>query len=223
MSVHNEHDIENDGKPKPADNARANLRLAYGLLGFVGIMVGMAYAAVPLYSIFCQVTGYGGTTQAANAAPSAAITREMTVRFDANVSSGLNWSFRPETKPVTLKVGETGEASYLVVNTGSFSSAGTATFNVTPQAAGAYFNKLECFCFTQQTVNAGETSHMPVIFFIDPDIDKNPDLKSIDTITLSYTFFPLEKEPADKAANLNGNTATSGKTLTRFGGGADNG
>ena len=218
-----EPDAKFNDTPKPADNARANLRLAYGLMAFVGVMVGMAYAAVPLYSLFCQVTGYGGTTRAASAAPAQAIAREMTVRFDANVSGGLSWRFLPETRPVTLKVGETGEASYQVVNMGQQASAGTATFNVTPQAAGAYFNKLECFCFTEQTVKAGETSHMPVIFFIDPDIDKDPNLKFIDTITLSYTFFPLEKEPADKAANLDGTTATSDKTLKRFGGGADNG
>nr|WP_321462558.1 cytochrome c oxidase assembly protein [uncultured Cohaesibacter sp.] len=211
-----------DNKTKPADNARANLRLAYGLVAFVGVMVGMAYAAVPLYSLFCQVTGYGGTTRAATAAPATTITREMTVRFDANISGGLSWSFRPETKPVTLKVGETGEASYVVMNMGQAASAGTATFNVTPQAAGAYFNKLECFCFTEQTVEAGATSHMPVIFFIDPDIDKDPDLRFIDTITLSYTFFPLEKKPVDKAAKVDRGTATSDKTLTRSGG-ANNG
>nr|WP_321458231.1 cytochrome c oxidase assembly protein [uncultured Cohaesibacter sp.] len=216
-------ETKNDDKPKPADNARANLRLAYGLVAFVGVMVGMAYAAVPLYSLFCQVTGYGGTTKSASAAPSEAIARKMTVRFDANVSGGLNWTFRPETKPVTLKVGETGEASYQVVNTGLASSAGTATFNVTPQAAGAYFNKLECFCFTEQTVAAGETSHMPVIFFIDPEIDNDPDLRFIDTITLSYTFFPLEKEPKETAIKIDRNSATRDKTLKRFGGGADNG
>nr|WP_319390271.1 cytochrome c oxidase assembly protein [uncultured Cohaesibacter sp.] len=217
-----EQNTTEKGETRPVDNARANLRLAYGLLGFVGVMVGMAYAAVPLYSLFCQVTGYGGTTRAATAAPAAPIDRKMTVRFDANVSGGLSWTFRPETKPVTLKVGETGEAFYKVVNLGQHASAGTATFNVTPQAAGAYFNKLECFCFTEQTVKAGETSHMPVIFFIDPDIDKDPDLRFIDTITLSYTFFPLEKEPADKAAKVGGSPAPTDRTSPHLGG-ADNG
>ncbi len=175
------------------DPSNANRRLAYGLVVFVGCMVGgLAYAAVPLYQLFCQVTGYGGTTQAADVAPVDVIDRNVTIRFDANVSTGLNWDFKPSNAPpITLKIGETGgQASYQVVNFGSAPSTGTATFNVTPQAAGIYFNKLECFCFTEQTVKSGETVDMPVIFFVDPDIDEDPNMASIDTITLSYTFFP---------------------------------
>ena len=178
------------------DPGNANRRLAIGLMVFVGCMVGMAYAAVPLYSLFCRVTGYGGTTQAATTAPDVAIERMVTVRFDANVSGGLHWDFKPVSKPITLKVGETAEATYEVVNLGKASSSGTATFNVTPQAAGIYFNKLDCFCFTQQTVEAGQSVTMPVVFFVDPDIDEDPNLASIETITLSYTFFPLEEESA---------------------------
>ena len=175
---------------------RANRRLAFGLVVFVGCMVGMAYAAVPLYDLFCRVTGYGGTTQTAETASETVIERKMTVRFDANVAGGLDWDFKAVDKPVTLNVGETAEIAYQVVNLASVPTSGTSTFNVTPAAAGIYFNKLECFCFTQQTVEAGGTVHMPVIFFVDPDIDKDPQMASIDTITLSYTFFPDGEETA---------------------------
>ncbi|SNY92038.1 cytochrome c oxidase assembly protein subunit 11 [Cohaesibacter sp. ES.047] len=178
------------------DPSSANRRLAIGLLVFVGCMVGMAYAAVPLYQLFCQVTGYGGTTQAADTAPAGLIDRKITVRFDANVSGGLNWNFKPIDRPVTMKIGQTAQIAYEVVNKGKIATSGTSTFNVTPQAAGIYFNKLECFCFTEQTVQAGEHVTMPVVFFVDPDIDLDPNLKSIDTITLSYTFFPDEKANA---------------------------
>lgn len=187
-----------DKKPetKGPDKSSANRRLAYGLAIFVGCMVGMAYAAVPLYQLFCQVTGYGGTTQKAEAEASQTIERMITVRFDANVSGGLNWDFKPMDKPVTLHVGETAQVAYKVVNQSTVPTSGTSTFNVTPAAAGIYFNKLECFCFTQQTVEAGGTVEMPVVFFVDPDIDKDPQMASIKTITLSYTFFPDEKETA---------------------------
>lgn len=184
---------------KTKDVGKANRRLAYGLVVFVGCMVGMAYAAVPLYDLFCRVTGYGGTTQTAEASSQTVIDRKVTVRFDANVAGGLNWDFKPVNKPITLKVGETAEAAYQVVNLASVPTSGTSTFNVTPAAAGIYFNKLECFCFTQQTVEAGEAVNMPVIFFVDPDIDKDPQMASIDTITLSYTFFPDEEETASLA------------------------
>ena len=179
---------------EPGKQSNANRRLAISLALFVSTMVGVAYAAVPLYTLFCQVTGFGGTTQQAEAAPQKVIDRKVTVRFDANVANGLEWRFKPVSKPVIINVGETAEASYEVVNLGTAPSAGTATFNVTPQAAGVYFNKLDCFCFTEQTVKAGETIRMPVVFFVDPDIDSDPNLASIDTITLSYTFFPQDAQ-----------------------------
>ncbi|MCV6547832.1 MAG: cytochrome c oxidase assembly protein [Cohaesibacter sp.] len=175
---------------------RSNRTMAIGLAVFVSCMVGVAYAAVPLYELFCRVTGYGGTTQQASSSPNSVIERTMTVRFDANIGNGLNWDFKPLTKPITLKLGETAEASYQVVNLGKAPTAGTATFNVTPLAAGIYFNKLDCFCFTYQEVEAGQSVNMPVVFFVDPDIDKDPNMESIDTITLSYTFFPKEREEA---------------------------
>ena len=156
-------------------------------------MLGMSYAAVPLYQIFCQVTGYGGTTQRAVAESENVLDRRITIRFDANVSNELDWDFAPKSRSVTVKLGETGQAVYVAKNIAQDASFGTATFNVTPQAAGVYFNKLECFCFTEQELKAGESMDMPVVFFVDPDIVNDPLLKDIGTITLSYTFFADEQ------------------------------
>ncbi len=191
-------------KERAARQSRTNRTVALSLLLFVSCMVGVAYAAVPLYDLFCRVTGYGGTTQTAETSPVQVIDRKMTIRFDANVAGGLDWDFKPVTRPVTIKVGQTAEADYEVINLGKAPSAGTATFNVTPQAAGIYFNKLDCFCFTEQVVKAGESLKMPVVFFVDPDIDQDPNMAFIDTITLSYTFFPKEQEAASLAPKANG-------------------
>ncbi|PCJ88814.1 MAG: cytochrome c oxidase assembly protein [Hyphomicrobiales bacterium] len=158
---------------------------------FLSSMLGMAYAAVPLYKLFCQVTGYGGTTRVAEVGSDIILDREITIRFDANVAGGLPWEFKPVTRKLTMKIGELGEASYSFTNLGSTHTTGTSTFNVTPQSVGAYFNKLECFCFTEQPLSAGEKVEMPVVFFIDPAIADDPNLDSIKTITLSYTFFPV--------------------------------
>lgn len=153
-------------------------------------MLGMSYAAVPLYKIFCQVTGYAGTTQRADDTTGTILDRQITVRFDANVSMSLGWEFKPEVRAIKLKIGEKGTANYLAKNLSSETSFGTATFNVSPQQAGAYFNKIECFCFTEQKLKSGESQVMPVIFFVDPDIVNDPLLKNVKTITLSYTFYP---------------------------------
>lgn len=163
----------------------------------VASMVGLSYAAVPLYRIFCQVTGYGGTTQIATESPQTVLERTITVRFDANVSRDMDWSFRPAQRSIELKVGETALAFYRAVSESSSDTMGTATFNVTPLAAGQYFNKVECFCFTEQKLTAGQTVDMPVTFFIDPEIDNDPDLEKLTTITLSYTFYPMEPDEDD--------------------------
>ena len=155
-------------------------------------MLGMAYAAVPLYEIFCQVTGYAGTTQRADATTGVVLDRTMTVRFDSNISNELDWDFAPKQRQVTLKVGDQAQAVYTAKNIGSETSFGTATFNVSPGAAGVYFNKIECFCFTEQKLTAGQSVDMPVMFFIDPEIVNDPLMKKINTITLSYTFYPEE-------------------------------
>ncbi|CDP51607.1 cytochrome c oxidase assembly protein [Paradevosia shaoguanensis] len=169
-----------------------NRRIGIGLLVFVAGMVGVAYAAVPLYQIFCKVTGYGGTTQVADANPKGVIDREMTVRFDANVSTDLKWTFTA-AQPVTAKIGTTETINYIAVNNSDEPITGTAIFNVTPERAGAYFNKIECFCFTEQTLQPGERVEMPVVFFVDPDLDADKDLKTVREITLSYTFYASKK------------------------------
>ena len=184
-----------------APRTSRNRMVAGFCLLFVAGMVGMSYAAVPLYRIFCQVTGYGGTTQVATEAPAQAIERTITVRFDANVSRDMGWSFKPAQRKIELKVGESSLAFYRAQNTTSKPTVGTATFNVTPLAAGAYFNKIDCFCFTEQTLAPGQTVDMPVSFFVDPAIDEDPDLANVNTITLSYTFFPLDSDEQDQAAS----------------------
>jgi len=179
------------GTDKEKKSKRRNGVVAAMGLGMVIGMVGMAYASVPLYRIFCQVTGYGGTTQRAQTAGIKILDQTIRVRFDAN-TAGVDWNFRPKQREVELKIGETMQVAYIAHNNSAKTSTGTATFNVTPQAAGAYFNKIDCFCFTEQTLRPDETVDMPIVFFIDPDIVESEELKDISTITLSYTFFPVD-------------------------------
>ena len=160
-------------------------------LGIAVGMVGMSYASVPLYRLFCQVTGYGGTTQRAETAGIEVLDQTIRVRFDAN-TAGVNWDFKPKQREVEIRIGETKQVAYLAHNNSRRTTTGTATFNVTPQAAGAYFNKIDCFCFTEQTLAPGESVDMPIVFFVDPDIVNSEELKDISTITLSYTFFPVD-------------------------------
>jgi cytochrome c oxidase assembly protein subunit 11 len=152
-------------------------------------MVGAAYGSVPLYQLFCQVTGYGGTTQIATAAASTVLERPIKVRFDANVAPGVPWTFAPEKKEVDLKLGENGLAFYKVTNNADRPVTAVATYNVTPHKAGPYFQKLECFCFQDRTLQPGETMELPVIFYVDPALATDKNVKEITQITLSYTFF----------------------------------
>lgn len=173
--------------------ANRNQKLALTLGGVVLGMVGLAFASVPLYQLFCQVTGYGGTTQVADVAPKGVIAREMTVRFDANVDRGLAWRVEP-AKPVTDRIGTVETINYVATNLSDEAITGMAIFNVTPEKAGYYFNKMECFCFTEQTLAPGETVEMPVTFFVDPELNENGDLDTIREITLSYTFYASDQE-----------------------------
>lgn len=169
-----------------------------GMLVFVVVgMVGLAYASVPLYKLFCQVTGYGGTTQvASHSSDQIVIGHPIEVRFDANVNPTLNWRFEPVDRVVKVNPGEEVVINYRATNLGSSPSAGTSTFNVTPVKAGPHFMKLDCFCFLEQVLQPGETVDMPVRFFVDPEIVTDENAKEIREITLSYTFFPvLRKEP----------------------------
>jgi cytochrome c oxidase assembly protein subunit 11 len=179
---------------------RANARVAFVTGGVALGMVGLAFASVPLYRIFCQVTGYGGTTQRAEHAPEAAGERTITVHFNADIAgSNLPWIFAPVERDVTVRVGEERLIHYRATNRGATPVVGTATFNVTPAKAGIYFQKIACFCFSEQTLAPGESVDMPVSFFIDPDIVKDPNTRDVRNITLSYTFFRA-KHDADKLA-----------------------
>jgi len=174
--------------------SRSNRPIVIACTAFVFSMVGVSFAAVPLYKLFCQVTGYGGTTQRAEQMSSTVLDRTIRVRFDANVAPGLPWSFKPVDREIELKIGETVQVSYTATNISDLPTTGQATFNVTPQKAGAYFNKVQCFCFIETTLAPGETLDMPVVFFIDPAIVDAPETRDITTITLSYTFFAHETE-----------------------------
>lgn len=176
------------------DLAARNRRSAIAAAAIALAMLGLGYASVPLYRIFCQVTGYQGTTQRADAAalPKAATTRIVRVRFDSNVAPNLPWTFRPERATDDVEVGARDMAFFVAKNNSNRPITGTAAFNVSPDTAGKYFTKIQCFCFTQQTLQPGEEVRMPVIFFVDPRMLKDHDADDIQEITLSYTFFPVD-------------------------------
>jgi cytochrome c oxidase assembly protein subunit 11 len=158
---------------------------------FVAAMVGAAYASVPLYTWFCKTTGFAGTTQVASQAPENALGRNLTIRFDSNVMPGLPWKFEPEQNEIKVRIGEVATVHYKVINEAAREITAQASYNVTPPQVGAYFNKINCFCFTRQTMKAGETREMAVVFYVDPSIAKDRDQNDLNTITLSYTFYRL--------------------------------
>lgn len=175
----------------------ANRFTAAVLSGIVIVMLAMAFAAVPLYDAFCRVTGWGGTPQVAGQAPDAVLARTVTVRFDATVGRGLDWVFEPVELAQTLHIGETGLAYYRAENRSDRPVAGRASFNVSPARAGLFFSKIDCFCFTEQLLQPGESMLMPVTYFIDPDLAGDPGMDDIRTVTLSYTFFPAPAPAGD--------------------------
>jgi cytochrome c oxidase assembly protein subunit 11 len=167
----------------------------------VALMVGAAYAAVPFYTWFCRVTGFNGTTQVATSTPSFVLDRTVAVRFDSNVSGGLPWKFEPEQTEIEVHIGEVVTAYYTVINQSARATAGQAAYNVTPLTVGSYFSKINCFCFTEQRLGAGEKRQMAVVFYVDPSIVKDADNDGLNTITLSYTFYPLrDVDPKPLAA-----------------------
>jgi cytochrome c oxidase assembly protein subunit 11 len=187
------------------DNKPGRHRMvALALLGLVAIMTGLSFAAVPLYRMFCQVTGYGGTPQRAEAAPEQALDRAIRVRFDANVDRTLPWSFAPVERVIEVKIGETALAFFKAANTSKSPVTGTAVFNVVPERAARYFNKIECFCFKEQTLAAGASVEMPVSFFIDPKLVDDEDTKNISEITLSYTFYRTGEDAGLAASGKSG-------------------
>jgi cytochrome c oxidase assembly protein subunit 11 len=194
---------------------RRNIRTLAFLGAFVAGMGGLAYASVPLYEIFCRVTGYGGTTQVAAVESNEVVDRTLTIRFDSNVNPALGWAFDPVLKSMDLKVGENALAFYQAENESDEAIVGTATFNVTPDKAGLYFNKVECFCFTEQVLKPGQRVDMPVSFFIDPTIVEDPNLDDVTTITLSYTFFRAEDQSAAEGIEQAGlSTGADGRVNT---------
>ena len=173
------------------------------ICGFVVVlMVGASYAAVPFYNWFCRATGFNGTTQVATSAPSdAPLERKITVRFDANVAPGLPWKFQPEQNEIEVRIGEVVTVFYTVTNQAARTTAALAAYNVAPLTVGAYFQKINCFCFTEQTMGPGEKREMPVVFYVDPQLAKDSENDGLNTITLSYTFYPVrESAPKPVAA-----------------------
>lgn len=180
-----------------------NLRVA--ILAAIGVcsMTGLGFAAVPLYRMFCEATGLNGTTQRGLRAPGS-VGQRVTVAFDSNVNAKLPWKFVPERRSDTIDIGGRDMAFFKATNTSDRETTGTATFNVTPTYVGKYFTKIQCFCFTQQTLKPGETVRMPVIFYVDPKILDDPDARDVQEITLSYTFYPSESAEAKQAAAATG-------------------
>jgi cytochrome c oxidase assembly protein subunit 11 len=186
-------------KTNPHRASRRDLVVAFACGGLVAAMVGVSFAAVPLYSWFCRTTGFGGTTQVAKSAPTHISGRTMTVRFDSNVAAGLPWSFEPERRTVDVKLGEVVTIYYKVTNEAARVTVGQAAYNVSPPTVGIYFEKINCFCFTQQTMKPGEERDMAVVFYVDPKLAKDSELDELNDITLSYTFYPV-REPVQPVA-----------------------
>lgn len=213
-------------RPSPTDpalpapvviDAARNKRVAiYVAAGFF-FMLGASFAAVPLYDLFCRTTGYGGTTMVATRAPDEISSRVFTVRFDANVAAGLGWRFEPEVGEIKVRAGEVKTVGYTLRNIRTEASTGIASYNVTPEQTGGYFNKIACFCFTEQTLAPGEARTEEVVFFIDPAISKDKELDAVHTITLSYTFFPAKSgnKPLADAGQLTGSRVNAPGTVLK--------
>src|SRR5262245_60677587 len=183
-------DQANQPKSAPRLGRDALVAAICGLI--VVLMVGASYAAVPFYNWFCRATGFNGTTQVATAAPSASpLSRRIAVRFDSNVAGGLPWKFEPEKTEIEVRIGEVTTVYYTVTNQSARTTVGQAAYNVAPLTVGAYFQKINCFCFTEQTMAPGEKREMPVVFYVDPALAADHENDTLNTITLSYTFFPV--------------------------------
>jgi cytochrome c oxidase assembly protein subunit 11 len=178
---------------KPVDR---NARLAWTMVLVVGGMLGLAYAAVPLYQAFCRATGFAGTPLVAQSDDHPVIARTMAVRFDSNTDSNLPWRFEPDQREVTVHLGEQKLVYFRATNLSQRPIVGTATYNITPESSARWFNKIQCFCFTEQLLKPGQSIDMPVLFFVDPDMDKDRRFDDVRTLTLSYTFYESKSERA---------------------------
>ena len=199
MANHQNQDRAAAGEKRSSRRGLTRDATVAAICGFVVVlMVGAAYAAVPFYNWFCRATGFNGTTQVATSAPSGApLDRKVAVRFDSNVAGGLPWKFEPEQTEIEVRIGEVTTVFYKVTNKSERTTTGQAAYNVAPLTVGSYFEKINCFCFTEQTMAPGETRQMPVVFYVDPSIVNDSENNSLNTITLSYTFYPV-REPAVK-------------------------
>jgi cytochrome c oxidase assembly protein subunit 11 len=185
--------------PQNPQVERRHRRVAFAVTGVVLTMTGLSFASVPLYDLFCRMTGYGGTTQVATQGSATRGERTLGVRFDANVGQGLPWSFAPETPVVKARTGVTQTVFYKVTNHSDREWTATATYNVAPDQAGVYFTKISCFCFSEQTLGPGETAEWPVVFYLDPALEKDEVMAKVESVTLSYTFCASKKQPGARA------------------------
>lgn len=202
MSMNNNDldiDKPTDSSQRTPDPSANNLRVLLSVFAFVFFMIGVSFAAVPLYDLFCRVTGFGGTTQVAAELPSETIDRTITVQFNADTSRNMLWDFKPEARETDVLLGQKGFINYIAKNPTTVPITGTAIYNVVPAKAGKYFHKIQCFCFDEQLLVPQESMNMPVIFFIDPEFHNDPAMDDVNTVTLSYTFFKAESEDLDKA------------------------
>ena len=186
-----------------------NKKTILSVFGVVFFMVALSFASVPLYRLFCQVTGFGGTTMQAEKLPDTVLDRTVTIHFDANTSRNINWSFQPEKNQETVKLGQQGLISFNAENKADVPTAGTAVYNVTPAKVSKYFHKIQCFCFGEQILKPHESVQMPVMFYIAPEMAQDKEMDDVTSITLSYTFFPAESEELDKALEAFYNSPTN--------------
>ncbi len=204
------------------NNARRRDLILAGACGvFVAAMVGLAYASVPFYDWFCRATGFGGRPQVATAGPAGTDARTLSIRFDANVTGGLPWRFEPEQNSIQVKLGEVVTVNYVATNLAARETVGQAAYNVAPSTTGAYFQKINCFCFTEQRLGPGERREMAVVFYVDPALAKDAELDDLNTITLSYSFYAV-REPAKPVADR-GTTKGPGATPGKVGTGVPSG
>ena len=181
------------------DLIRKNQRTGLMVFGLVVAMVMLAFASVPMYDLFCRVTGFGGTPQTSARLPDTILDRQITVKFNADIHRNLLWDFKPEMREITVNIGQRGVTAYSAKNLTQRPLSGTAVYNVTPLKVGQYFHKIQCFCFDEQTLNGGEAVSMPVLFYVDPALADDPSMDDVTTITLSYNFFKAKTKELDEA------------------------
>lgn len=178
---------------------RKNARTGLIVLAVIAGMIGLSFASVPLYDLFCRVTGFGGTTQTAESLPGVILDRDITIKFNADTGRSIHWTFKPEQREIVVKLGQRGLTAFTARNNANTPTTGMALYNVTPLKAGKYFHKVQCFCFDEQTLDAQEEVSMPVMFYVDPAMNEDPNMDDVKTITLSYTFYKAESQELDNA------------------------